>query len=205
MSDWSDHKQNALKAWQDENYDEATKHWVAAIKMAEAFGKEDGRFVLCLDNLARVHYVKGEFARAEKLYRQALATRDRNLQSGHEDIATSANNLAAVLFFQKKYDECEKLFRKALTIRKKAQGEKSNEIAWILYQLAVVFHAQKKYEQAEDYYKQAMDLKNKILGSDHIELVDLLRNYSDLLRCTGREPTAEHMENFALSIERKYG
>lgn len=204
MTNWLDHKKDAEDAWKNEDYGEAVRHWVSAIKIAENYGKEDGRFVTCLDGLGKAHYLKGDYPRAEKLYRQALTVRDRNLPSGHKDIATSAVNLAASLFYLKKYEESEKLFRKALTIRKQSCGEKSNEVAWVLYQLGILNHAQKRYPQADEYYKQAMELKNKLLGHDHIEMIALLRNYADVLKKVNREEISERMEKYAKEIEEKH-
>jgi tetratricopeptide (TPR) repeat protein len=200
---WTHYKLQALKATEAKNYSEAEKGWQEAMKEAEAFGEDDGRYVLSLDSLAHTYYSQGLFARAEPLYKKALTIRESVFSPEHKDVATSANNLATVMFEQGKYKEAEALYDRALKIREKSLGKNSKEVSYVLYQLGMVLHAQKKYERAEDFYKQALEIKNKLFGPDHVELVHLLRNYAHLLRKTNREPTAVQMEQFATSIAGK--
>ena len=57
---------------------------------------------------------KGDSARAEALYRRALASREKVLGPVHSDTLTSVNNLARFLESKGDYAQAEPLFRRAL-------------------------------------------------------------------------------------------
>src|SRR5262249_9640351 len=60
---------------------------------------------------------QGQYADAEALYREALATYQRLYpKQDHPDLALSLTNLAALLHLQGKYADAEPLFREALTM-----------------------------------------------------------------------------------------
>ena len=66
---------------------------------------------------------QGNYDEAEKLNRQALEGREKELGVQHPDTLTSVSNLADVLQDQRKYDEAEKLkSRRALEGREKELG-----------------------------------------------------------------------------------
>lgn len=200
---WTHYKMQAIKAAQMSDYDEAERMWREALKEAEKYGEDDGRFALTIDGLAKAFFNQGKLEQAEKLYKKSLAIREVRFSPEHEDAATCANNLACVMFKRRRYKEAEELYTRALKIRERKDGKLSEGVANLLYQLGMVFHAQNRYERAEDFYKQALEIRNKLFGPDHFELVHLLKNYAHLLRKTNREPTAVQMEQFADSIEAK--
>ena len=204
-ANFTHYKMVAQKAAQQNDLDEAERMWQAALKEAESYGKDDGRYALAVDSLAGLYFSKGKYDEALPLFHEALAIRERNLARDHEDLGTCFNNLAALHFKMEQYGEAEDFYKKALQIRERKFGKESKKAVEVVYQLGLLFHAQKRYEQAENYYKPALDIKNKLYGAGHQELCSLLRNYADLLRKTNREPTAVQMEQFARSIEEKNG
>src|SRR5215470_2780458 len=77
-----------------------------------------------LNNLAVLLSAKGDYAGAERLYRRALAIREKVLGPEHPDTAESLNGLAAVLYSKGDYTGAEALYRRALAIQEKALGPK---------------------------------------------------------------------------------
>ncbi|GHP01245.1 hypothetical protein KSF_112920 [Reticulibacter mediterranei] len=70
----------------------------------------------CLNNLAALYKRQGRYAKAEPLYRQALAIREEQLGTTHLDTVTSLNNLATLYAKQGRYVEAEPFMLRAVTI-----------------------------------------------------------------------------------------
>ena len=82
----------------------------------------------------------GDYAKAEPLYRRALAICEKALGAEHPDTATSLNNLAALYYAQwattRKPSRC---MRRALKIREKALGPEHPDTATSLNNLAELY------------------------------------------------------------------
>ncbi len=196
-------KDSAEAAVRSNDFLEAERQWHKALEEARTFGKDDGRYCLCLEKIGRLYDGEKRYEKAEGLYKEALQLRKAHDRENQKDLATAYNNLAAVQFKLGRYDEAEKNYTEALSIREKEFGKSSKEAAVVIYQIGMIFHKQKKYPQAEDFYKRALDIKNKVFGPNNKELIHILRNYANLLKKTGRESTADQMYQFADSIEKK--
>jgi tetratricopeptide (TPR) repeat protein len=58
-----------------------------------------------LNNMAILYETQGKFGDAERLYRRAIAIRERALGANHPDVAMSLSNLATLYQAQDKYVE----------------------------------------------------------------------------------------------------
>ena len=83
-------------------------------------GKSDT--AVALNNLAALYQARGEWKRAEVLYRRALAMKERVLPADHPDIATTANNLAIVCRHRGRPEEASALYGRALEILQRTLG-----------------------------------------------------------------------------------
>ncbi len=70
-------------------------------------------------------FVSREWARAEPLFRQALADAEERREEAEEDIAESARYLGSTLYEQGRYREAVAAFRKALAVRGQLRAEPS--------------------------------------------------------------------------------
>jgi tetratricopeptide (TPR) repeat protein len=200
---WSDLRDSAASAMEKNDLEAAHKDWQAAMEEAEKFAKTDGRTVATVEGMAQCEYLRGNWEKAETLYKRALEVRESQQGAEHEDVATVLNNLGAVYFKRGYYKEAMSNFEKALLIRRKTFPETHLEIGKALYHLALVCHAQMRYDEADNHYRKSLDIKNKTLGNNHPALINLLRNYAHLLRKTSRDSIAAQMEQFASGIESK--
>src|SRR5581483_3463935 len=132
-ANWTHFKMQAVKANQMSDHDEAERLWREALKEAEKFGEDDGRFAMTIDGLARTYFTLDKLDQAEKLFKQSLSIREVQLSDDHEDVATCANNLACVMFKRERYKEAEELYNRALKIREKNNGKMSEGVANLLY------------------------------------------------------------------------
>ena len=63
-----------------------------------------------------MYHARGEYDRAEPLYRQALSLKEKLVGPLHPDTAMTLNNLAVLLKAQGKMDEAASLYEQALAI-----------------------------------------------------------------------------------------
>ena len=75
-----------------------------------------------LNNLAALHQAKGNCAEAERLYRSALAIKEKVCGPEHPEVGVTLNNLAVLCKSLGKYDEAGQLYRQALAILEKTLG-----------------------------------------------------------------------------------
>ena len=75
-----------------------------------------------LNNLARLYYTQGQYAKAEPLYQRALAIREKALGPEHPDVARASTTWRLLYDTQGQYAKAEPLYQRALAIREKALG-----------------------------------------------------------------------------------
>jgi tetratricopeptide (TPR) repeat protein len=156
-----------------------------------------------LNNIGYSLQEKGEYGKAEPLYKQALQMRLKVLGKEHPDTAQSLNNLAALYYFQGRYDEAEPLYNRALQIRLKVLGQEHPDTASSFNNLAWLYKSQGTYDEAEPLFKQALQICLKVLGQKHPDTAITLNNLAGLYNSQGRYDEAESLYNQALQIRLK--
>ena len=121
----------------------------------EVLGEKHPEYARSLNNLAVLYNDMGDYAKAEPLYRQALAIRKEVLGEKHPEYAQSLNNLAGLYENMGDYAKAEPLYRQALAIRREVLGEKHPDYAQSLNNLAVVNAAAENWQPAADDAEQA--------------------------------------------------
>ena len=120
---WDSIMADAVKAYQQADYAQAEKLFLAALKEAEQFGEQDPRFAASLNNLAELYRAQGKYAQAEPLYQRALAIREKALGPEHPNVATVLENYAALLHKLNRDAEVDKMEARAQAIRAKHAQE----------------------------------------------------------------------------------
>jgi len=145
----------------------------------------------------------GDHARAEPLYRRALAIWERALGPDHPETATSLNNLADLLRSKGDYAGAEPLYRRALAIVEKALGPDHPSTATLLNNLAELLNSKGEYAGAEPLCRRALAITEKALGPDHPDTATSLNNLAFLLKSKGDYAGAEPLYRRALAITEK--
>jgi len=115
----------------------------------------------------------GDFAKAEKMHREAL--RLRKLLFGGEDpsVADSLQHLATVLMADHADEheaEAEAVIREALSIRKKLFGETNLDVTESLITLGALLSGRGEQAEAETMQRQALATRKRLLGDEHPEV-----------------------------------
>src|SRR5262249_44433896 len=110
------------------------------------------------NNLASLYRDAGAYAKAEPLFKRALAAREKTLGPEHPDTAQSLNNLAELYLATGAYTKAEPLYQRALTIYEKALGAGHPDTATALINLASLYQATGAYAKAEPLFERAQGI-----------------------------------------------
>ena len=196
---WEEYIEAGYEAQQSGRLREAEEMFLVAVQFAEAFGADDIRRAVTLDNLADVYRAQRRDRDAEGLYRQALEVRSQILGPQHQRVAVGLDNLARFYADQGSYAAAEPLYWRALEISEANLGPDHPDVATTLGGLAALYHDQLEYADAEPLYRRALTIRER-LGLDDVGVAEILEGYADLLKHTGREREALAMAARAREI-----
>jgi tetratricopeptide (TPR) repeat protein len=217
-SSWEEFNQAGTDASEREQYDQAEKNWVEALKIAEGFGSDDLRLATSLNSLAGLYFYQEKYVAAEPLYKRALPILEKGLGVNHSEVIATAHHLAVAYHAQKKHVEAEPLYKRVLAsdesdLNSVGEGYLDEgprlwevfaaHVATDLNELAELYIAQAKYAEAEPLFRKALPIMEKALGPEHPGIVPFLERYTVLLRKMGRDDEAIKIEARANSIRTK--
>ena len=141
-------------------------------------GLEESRWRV-LDNVGRCFTIKGKYAEAEQMIRQALQLKEQVLGAEHPSTLSSITNLAAALSGQGRYTEAEQLQRQALPLMEQVLGAEHPLTLKSMANLAATLSDLGRYAEAEQLQRQALQLKEQVLGAEHPSTLSSLNNLAD--------------------------
>jgi tetratricopeptide (TPR) repeat protein len=136
---------------------------------------------------------------AERLYRKALAIRERLLPPLDVELATTRLNLAG-LVLERNPAEAAKLSRTALATFEKKLGPFDAYTGEACGTLGAALATQGDVPGAERMFRRALAITEKAHGPNAAETASALENLADLLEQTGRESAARPLLDRAQKI-----
>lgn len=143
---------------------------------------------------------RGEYAQAEPLLLQALATREHLLGRDHADVTHPLNSLAVLYWNQGKYTQAEPLYQRILSILSQSLEPDHPEMARPLNNLAILYWKQGNYAEAEAFCQRALRIWEESDGSNQLKVTSALDNLAGLHYEQGRYLPAEPLLRRALAI-----
>ena len=113
--DWAQHYQAGRAALGQSRFDEAEQALAHALTLAETFVPDDPRYSRTAHQLAQLHVVRGELARAESLY-QHLRERQMALPDDHPDKVLTLDKLGDTYRLQQRPTEAAPLYNRVLLL-----------------------------------------------------------------------------------------
>ena len=144
---------------------------------------------------------KALHARAEPLYRRALAIDEATFGPDHRNVANACAHLAPLLQATNRLGEAEPLMRRALAIDEASLGKDHPDVAIRLNNLAQLLQATNRLGEAEPLMRRALAIDEASLGKDHPNVAIDLNNLALLLQATNRLGEAEPLMRRALAID----
>ena len=136
---------------------------------------------------------------AERLYRKALAIRQKSLPPLDVELATTRLNLAE-LVLDRDATEAAQLTRAALAAFEKKLGPTDARTGAACGTLGAALATQGDVPGAERMFRRALSIAEKAHGANASETASALENLADLLSQTGRELAARPLSNRAQKI-----
>jgi tetratricopeptide (TPR) repeat protein len=162
-------------------------------------------FLVLWNELGMVYKYLGEFRKAQKFYRLALA-QARRLLAGSEYYFFLANlyhNLGGLEHARRRFRRGETYARKSLHLRRKVAGRGSLSVAADTVALAAILDGLHKFKESEKLYRRALKIYRREYGESHREIALILNNLGALYHATHRPKRAEAQYRAALQMKRR--
>ena len=190
---------------QQREWDASLENLERARELQErTFGSTYSELPRVLNNIAIVHWSKGDEAAARPYFERALAIWEEHLGPDHPQVAGTLTNLG--MLFYKTEPERARPYERALAIREKALDPDHPDIAESLNNLGNLLRSMREWEEALAALERAVAIREKTLGPEHPTLGTTIFNIGLLLKETGRHEEARpHLERALRIFEGKLG
>jgi tetratricopeptide (TPR) repeat protein/predicted Ser/Thr protein kinase len=178
------------------------KLWAEHGEVARKYAGDPGglREASGLNNLANVHYSKGEYEDAVSRHQRALSLREATLGENHPDVATSLNNMANAFHSQGNFDDAAAMHQRALRIREATLGPEHPDVGTSLNNFANLRYSQGRYDESAKLHERALAIRESARGSRHPDVATSLNNFAEVRRRQGRYDEAGELLRRALDI-----
>jgi tetratricopeptide (TPR) repeat protein len=159
----------------------------------EAWGPNDSRVAVSLDDLASIRSAQDNFAAAEPLAQRAQKILEAATPPDPRQVANALNTLGSVYMKAGKLAEAESFAQRALEIQEKALPPDDPDLGETLAGLAGLYQMQfkyAKYGEMEEYYKRAIAILEKANGPKDPQLATVLGNFARVYSMSGRDAQA---------------
>lgn len=154
-----------------------------------------------INNVASWHFRREEYAEAARLYREALAMKQRFPFDKDVDLAKSMSNLATAQMELGDDDEVETLYRGALAIRRNQAEPSWDDIAQSLRNLGFFHHQRGDLGQAEALMREALEACQRAHPTqEHTRCATILNGLALVLHDQKRSTEALPLYQRALEI-----
>lgn len=163
-----------------------------------------GERAILLNNKATLHLQRGEYAKAEELFKAAIreyeATPD---ETG--DVAAIMSNLGEVYRLSGRFEEAESTYTKALRFREKKFGTDHPAIANILNAFACLYLDLGQSQEAEQLASRAVAVRERAGETSDGQFGAMLHNLGEANRRLKKLDVAESLFQRSLKIRQNIG
>lgn len=163
-----------------------------------------GERAILLNNKAALHLQRGEYAKAEELFKAALQEHETKLdESG--DVAAVLSNLGEVYRLTGRFDEAEATYTKALQLREKEFGPDHATTANTLNAFACLYLDLGQSQAAEQTASRAVAIREHAGQTSDSQFAAMLHNLGEAKRRLKKLEAAESLFERSLKIRQKIG
>ncbi len=153
--------------------------------------------------IGRIYSNLGEPAKAEAMFREALATEIQMHGTNHAHVVRDATYLAQELLEQGKLRDAETAIQQALAIGWKGGAEELSEFEEALTVRAALLLRQGNATEAEALFRQILDARRPRLGNEDPLVLSSLNNLSAALLNQGKLAETEKIQRDVLALRKK--
>lgn len=152
--------------------DEAAPLYEEAVSMQRRLQAPQVELAQTLNNLAGLHYDRGDLADAERVWRESLSAFEGVFGAdGHAAAARERNLLAMVALDRGRVDEALQLSRQARDTLLKVQGERHRWTAAAIRGHGAALLAGGQLDEAERAFARALDVQRAVLPAGHADQI----------------------------------
>ena len=156
-----------------------------------------------LEEIGRVYYDRGEFERAETVFRRVLALREMALGPSAPATADALGHLGDAVRRRLLFDEAEALYRRALDIRSATVGDRHPAYAEVLVGLANLATYRGDLQETLALYERVFEIRRSALGPDDPSVAETLRLLAVTRRRMGDYPQATSLYRQSLEARQR--
>jgi serine/threonine protein kinase len=169
----------------------------------QAEGPEEILVAETLVKLADFRSEQGNYAEAEKLFREGLAVDRRVLGDRDPRLYRDQSDFGVVLVLAGKFEEAEALLRRCLETQRKLLGREHPDVAQTMHNLAIALHYPGRPQEAEVLNREALALVRAHYGPTHPRMANAFHSLGGNLAGQGKYEEAIVLYNQALEIRRQ--
>jgi pentatricopeptide repeat protein len=154
--------------------EEAERLFQEAISIRKSEGNE-GRLASAVTALANFYIAQKQPERAEQLFSDTLAEREKGLGSDNAALSVFVMSMADCYTSLGKYDQAETLLKRAIAIREKSLGPEHVDVAESLSKLGDFYERLGRYVEAEAIYSRSLAIREKALAPGDMLIADSLK------------------------------
>lgn len=148
---WEELNRKGLSAYHESRYEEAEKHFLKAVKLAENSSEGGHRLYFSLNQLAEVYRIQSKFTEAEQVLKQLLESYKEHFGPKDINVALTLNNLAANSRVRGKLEESEILLKQALEILEESFGSNHPLVGNLLEHYVHLLHKMGRHIEAKKF------------------------------------------------------
>lgn len=167
----------------------------------QLYGSDHKDVGTTLNNIGRVHYIKGEYDLALANYLEALRIRRSLLGKDHLDVAATVYNAGQTFHQKGDLSKALKYYKAFMRITVPKLGQNHRDVAIMLKCMAQIYHEQREYEKALSLYSEALTVGRAALGM-HAEVASILNKMGNLFYERGDFDAALGKYKEGLDVER---
>jgi len=164
------------------------------------FGAKSMKASTSLSLLGDILYRSGEYERAQKLLKEALAIQEKELGPEDPSLLRTLTRLSKALSFARQHSQAEEIEKRILSIREKEYGPDHPTVAHSLHTLG---NYAADAEEAMAFYKRALAIYEKAYGPEDLKVATVLRGLASIYSEKGDHKEAKRLSNRALEIQKK--
>lgn len=184
------------------NYGQAEKCFIAALKEAEKFGPQDKRVATACKNLASYYEVRSAFPKAEMYLERELRVKEKCLGGEHPQVIQSVGKLIRFYLARDNKAKAERLSALLLSYADKV-GKEQQSVDSHFSELNKFCSRHAEYSEVQKQLTKVREAAVKVRADDYLELAAMLDSIAIGYKEKNRFELAEQMFKKALALREK--
>lgn len=184
------------------NYGQAEKCFLGALKEAEKFGPHDRRVSVACKNLAAYYEVRSNFAKAEAYFERELRVKEKHLGAEHPQVIQSVGKLIRFYLARDNKAKAERLTSLLVAYSDRVVKEQ-NSVDAHFNELNKYYARHTEYGEVQKHLARVRESGSKVRADDYLELSAMMDSIAVMYKDKNKFDLAEQMFKKSLVLKEK--